>query len=174
MPIDPQAKLLRNARQLEARKPGDKAQRRQQAARHKRKHGKLSERDHHIISELVQTQPHELSLEQIASTATLLRRSPDQVAHAIVEARERLQMNAGRYVEIHREVAEAALKDGSDKALDVARKASEYAIQHLSARDGKGKLERIVEAEQQMSDAPRVQIGIALGGIVPRQSAPDE
>ena len=174
MPLDPYGKLERNARMLKARKPRDKAHRRQLAARHRHKTGPLAAQDQRVISELVKTQTHELSVEQISSAAMLLRRSPDQIAHAIMDAREKLQMNAGRYVEIHREVAERALIDGSDKALDVARKASEYAIQHISARDGKGKLERIVEAEQSAAEAPRVQIGIALGGIITRPPASNE
>jgi len=162
MPIDPQAKLAK-LRRLEA----------QRAARPKRRVGRppkkragpLTTSEKTIIAQVVADAPATLmDAAAIERTAHLMRRDPRTVAHYIVAAREQFQANARRYVEIHQQVADAALKDGSDRALDVARKASEFAMQHASAKDKSGKVERIIESQQTV-DVPRVQIGVVLGGL---------
>lgn len=129
--------------------------------------GRLSKVEKSIIAHLVQDTPGEVSRDQVQSTALMLRRNPRTVAQAIAEAREKLQEHASRYVEIHLEAAERALASGDH---DVARKAAAWAMERISSRDESGKVERVIEpASQSERDVPRIQIGIALGGM-PRSS----
>jgi len=130
-----------------------------------RKHGPFSATERAAVQAVVQVAPAHLpTKQQIVSLAKAINRPEGSVTAHITRARETFQANATRYVEIHKEAAELALKDGSDKALDVARKASEFAMQHASAKDKSGKVERIIES-QQTADVPRVQIGLVLGGM---------
>jgi hypothetical protein len=48
---------------------------------------------------------------------------------------------------------------------DVARKAAEFMIDKVSARRADGKVERLIEAPASEPNGPRIQIGIALGGV---------
>jgi hypothetical protein len=65
-------------------------------------------------------------------------------------------------VQAHKDTVRAAL---ASEQFDVARKGAEWAIEHISSRDADGKVERIVERVESESTTPRIQIGIALGGI---------
>jgi hypothetical protein len=116
-----------------------------------------------IIGEVVQAAPFNMpSDKQIAATAIALNRNESTIKSIVVEARELLQSNALSYVQAHKDTVRAAL---ASEQFDVARKGAEWAIEHISSRDADGKVERIVERVESESTTPRIQIGIALGGI---------
>ena len=103
----------------------------------------------------------------IDSTAIVLNRDPRVVASWIAEARQELQRNARLYVDSHVQSVVGAL---ADKDYDVARKGAEWAIEHISARDSDGRVERIVEVQDASAALPTIQIGIALGGLPPART----
>jgi len=170
MPIDPQAKIARAERRAQRKKDQRFVAKvaRKKAQIDQRPLGKITEvvmRDR--PSEMVPAEPVEVLPAPLAPAVTaVVVRDPRALAERVQRARETFQENAGRYVEIHKEVAEAALKSGDPKSLEVARRASEFTIAKVSARDPSGTVERIVE--QHESPAPSIKIGIALAGI-PRE-----
>jgi hypothetical protein len=126
--------------------------------------GRLTKTERAIIAHVVQDTPGEMTREQVQSTAMMLRRNPRTVVQAIREAREELQQRAGKYIAIHLEAAEQALASGD---YDTARKAAEYILDRLSARDESGRIERIIDKEDDQRQLPEIKIGIALGGLPP-------
>lgn len=128
-----------------------------------RRFGPLSKSEKGLIESVVVDSPREISKAQTKSLAVALRRSPAAMVQAIENARQKLVERAGRYADIHLEAAESALKTDPD----VARKASEWALQALTAKDERGQTHRIVD--QPKSEQPGsgivVQIGFALGGM---------
>lgn len=156
--IDPLAKLNR---------PKRKRSNLKSIRKKPRKAGPITQAEKLIVAELVQDAPLNLmSDEKISMTAELMRRSPDVIKSIVVQAREQLQSNALSYVASHRKSVEQAL---AAQDFDIARKGSEWAIEHISARDADGKVERIVEKVEAESTAPRVMIGIQLGGLRDKQ-----
>lgn len=111
--------------------------------------------------------PSALVPAQIHSTAIMLNRTPETIAKAIDEARARLADQALEYVDIHMSSTRNAL---ADRDHDVARKAAEWALEHISAKDTDGKQHRIIDVAESSSTAPRIQIGIALGGLPGRSN----
>jgi hypothetical protein len=124
--------------------------------------GRLTATEKSIITGLIADTPGDITPTQVESLAITLRREPDTIADAVAAARVKLQENLGRYVDIHREAAELALATDDP---DVARKAAEFMIEKVSARRKDGKVERLIEAAASEPNGPRIQIGIALGGV---------
>jgi hypothetical protein len=124
--------------------------------------GRLTATEKSIITGLIADTPGDITPTQVESLAITLRREPDTIADAVAAARVKLQENLGRYVDIHREAAELALQTDDP---DVARKAAEFMIEKVSARRRDGKVERLIEAAASEPNGPRIQIGIALGGV---------
>jgi hypothetical protein len=127
-----------------------------------RKAGRLTDSEKSIITNIIAESPGDITPAQTEALAITMRREPDTIADAVAAARVKLQENLGRYVDIHREAAELALATDDP---DVARKASEFMITHVSARRKDGKVERLIEAPASEPNGPRIQIGIALGGV---------
>lgn len=127
-----------------------------------RKSGPLTPSEKFVIAEIVRDTPGDLDTQQLNATAIVLARSPQTIASHVIVAREKLQQNAARYVDIHMDSVEQALVQGD---VDVARKGSEWAMTNISAKDARGKAERIVDAPVAESTAPRIAIGINLGGL---------
>lgn len=116
-----------------------------------------------VVAELVADSPSNIPNKvDIDNLAIALRRSPSTIQSIVSQARDRLVSNALAYVDLHKDAADKALAIGD---LGEARKAAEWAIEHISSRDADGKVESIVERIESESNAPRIQIGIALGGI---------
>jgi hypothetical protein len=124
--------------------------------------GRLTSSEKTIITTMVAETPGDISPAQVEGIAIALKRQPDAIADAIVAVREKLQSNLGRYVDIHMEAAQLALETDDP---DVARKAAEFMIDKVSARRADGKVERLIEAPASEPNGPRIQIGIALGGV---------
>ena len=107
----------------------------------------------------------DVSPEQIDALAIALKRNPATIAKYVQAAKDKFNQNASRYADIHMRVAEKALALDDPKALETARKASEFAMQNNSAVDADGKQIRVIDSAQQSSNAPVIKIGIALGGL---------
>lgn len=152
--INPALKIARNAKRL-----GIDVTKQRKA----RRRGKLSQVEKAIVAEVVHDSPFkQLGEKQIDALAVTLRRNPEAIISAIANARETLQLSARPYVDIHRKAVEGALAAGD---FDVARKGAMEMVDKISARNADGKVERIVEKVEAESTAPRVQIGIMLGGL---------
>lgn len=133
-----------------------------------RKPGKLTDAERSTIAGIVNAQAI-ISTDQVQALAIGMNRSIDTIKRAIVNARLTLQQNAQAYVDLHLQTAQSAL---ADRDYDTARKASEYAIDRIAARDENGSIERIVDHAIETPQAPRVHIGIALAGIPALRKVP--
>jgi hypothetical protein len=98
---------------------------------------------------------------QVGAIAKTLRRSRDAIKDLLEEAREELAAHAGEYVQSHIDVVRQALADGDPKALEVAARASQWAMEKISF-DGA----RIVDAQTVGTTGSPIMIGInfKLGG----------
>jgi hypothetical protein len=133
--------------------------------RHANKRGPLSRVESAIVAEIVENTPTKaLSEVQTTALAIALDRKPSAIADVIKIARERLQENAGKYVDLHIDAAMQAL---ATNEVDVARKAAEWAIEKISARSEDGSRVSIVDTNVNESSGPKIMIGIALGGMKP-------
>jgi hypothetical protein len=121
---------------------------------------KISDSDKKIIEDVAMTQPAELSSRQVKALAVVLRHSPERIKAVIAEARDNFVASSTRYVEIHRQAAEAALANGDAKSLDVATKAAQWAIESVSEQGA-----RIIDQDKAGPTGTRVMIGIRVGGI---------
>jgi len=120
----------------------------------------MHERD--AVAAIVMDFPGPLSATQEQALGVTLRRTPAAVKLLIEEAREKFASKAGRYVEIHAEATEAALKTGSVAGFDTALRSSQWAIERMS-QDGA----RIVDKATAQEGGQKIVIGIQMGGITP-------
>jgi hypothetical protein len=120
----------------------------------------MNEKD--AVAAIVMDQPGPISAQQEKALAVTLRRSPAAVKALIEEAREHFAAKAGRYVEIHAQGVEDALKNGTVAGLDVALKGSQWAIERI-AQDGS----RIVDKAADTNTGTKIVIGVQMGGITP-------
>ena len=126
---------------------------------YKRK-GKPTKAEKALVAEFVADQPMAVSEGQITAIAKVLRR-PREVAKTLIEdAKDMLVDNTKRYVTIHMQATEDALAEGSPKALDVATKAAQWALENIS--EG---ATRVVEATVKGDTGPRIMVGIRIGGL---------
>lgn len=116
-----------------------------------------------MIENMVINTIGELTPDQIKHAAAMLKRSKAAIKNHVSKAKEQLQRNATRYVDIHLEAAETALQNGD---TDTARKAAEFALKHITASDDEGTVS-IIDAPQAAAapTGPSIRIGIALGGM---------
>lgn len=152
MPIDPAGKMskLRAARDVARMANGEK-----------RRPGRLSKLERAIVGEVVNSEP-DLSPTRQVALALALNKPTDTVTRAVKQARATFEANADKYVALHLDTAMSAL---ADREYDVARKAAEFAIEKVSHVDDEGKSHRIVDAVVSTTNVPKIQIGIALGGL---------
>jgi hypothetical protein len=158
MPIDPQAKLDR----WEKKKAKTRAYAAKRAAESKKlRMGNMTNAEKAIVTKVVQNLPAAPTNPQVTALATILQRKPGSIRKTIAEARATFQQNAKEYVDIH-------MKSARSDDPDVARKAAQWAIEHMAHRDKAGNVERIVEAPDAEDSRPDIRIGINLGGMPPR------
>lgn len=117
-----------------------------------------------IANALVENKGGDLTTCQVGAIAKTLRRSKEAIRELIEVAREELAANAGFYVQSHKTVVEMALDAGDPKALEVAARASQWAMEKIS-HDGA----RVVDAAAAPSGGGQILIGInfKLGGRNP-------
>ena len=161
MKIDPQGKL---AKQAEVRERRRTAYAKKMAKRAEIKRGAVSNVDKGIVGHLMRDEPSP-SPAQVNALSTLLHHKPATIRKTIQEARETFQQNAKEYVALH-------MKAARSDDPDVSRKAAQWAIEHIAAKDAEGNVERIVEPPTAEDSRPSIQIGINLGGMPVRQAVP--
>ena len=133
--------------------------------------GSLDASEKSSIAEILQG---EIVPAQIDALAIAMRREPGTIEKYVLAAKDKFLQNASKYADIHAEVATRALAEGSPKGLDVARKASEFAMVNTSTKDSAGKEIRIIDSPGVSSSAPVIKIGIALGGLPSARNDNDE
>jgi len=106
-----------------------------------------------------------LSPQENASAQHLRNRIDARSAGAIIRAtRERMQRNAIKYLAQHDQVIAKAIASEDPKALETARRATQWSLESISAEEN-GRVERVVEKEVSTANGPSIKIGIALGGM---------
>ncbi len=125
-----------------------------------KRQGKPSKAEKALVAEFVSDQKTEITPAQTTALAKVLRRSKDVTKSLIEDAKDALIDNTKRYVTIHMQATEAALEDGSPKALDVATKAAQWALENIGESGTK-----VVEAATKADAGPRVLVGIRIGGM---------
>lgn len=127
--------------------------------------GKPSELEKGLIADVLANSPGGLSVREVSALATVMRRSKDVIRRAVEEAHDTLIERAGRYADIHMQAVETALENGDAKSLEVAARASQWAMENINL-DGQG----VVEKPAAKPMGPSIQIGIALGGMNKQES----
>jgi hypothetical protein len=123
--------------------------------------GTPTKADKVLVAQFVANNAGDVSPVQERALAKVMRRSNELTKQLIDEAREKFLIRAGRYVDIHMETTEKALAIGSDKSLEVAARASQWALEHIS-EDGA----RIVERDKTESDGSKIMIGVQIAGMI--------
>lgn len=122
--------------------------------------GGTTQAEANLVAALVADQPREMTNQQVSSLAKVLRRSKDTTKALIEDARADFASKAPRYVEIHAQATEQALANGDAKSLEVAAKASQWAIAAMS-QDGI----RVVEKAEAGPTGMRIMVGVSMGGV---------
>jgi hypothetical protein len=130
--------------------------------------GGVTKVEQNLISQFVRDQPREITTSQVNSLAKVLRRSREVVRGMVETAREEFQASAEFYVNAHKTSVQRAMgvtnKDGEydPKALDVAARASQWALENLAAEGV-----RVVDKPSagKGETGPRILVGIQLGGL---------
>lgn len=125
-----------------------------------RREGPVTQAEKDLIAKVVSDSPRELKQGQINGLAQALRRSRETIKALVEEARDTFVERSKRYVDIHMEAAEKALADGSAKALEQAVKASQWAMENLSAEGA-----RIIDRPTDQAGGHKILIGIKVGGV---------
>lgn len=126
--------------------------------------------EENLVTALVLDSPVELNSKQVNGLAKALRRPVSTVRTMIEKAQTKFRSKAERYVEVHLEATEAALRRGTDRSLEVATKASQWAIEKMS-----GEGARIIEPAAVVGPGqlgPRVMIGVKIGGMKHNDAQP--
>jgi len=119
-----------------------------------------SREETHFIEGIVQRAKGPISPDKVNQIARRLDRPARSVKDAIQKAREKFALRAERYVDIHLDAVESALQSGTDDALEVAMKGSQWAIEHIRS-EGSGVIETLDKNDSGM----KIMIGIKLGGM---------
>lgn len=136
--------------------------RRARSRRLPNRQGKLTDHERNIAAALVTDSPGPITDIQEQALAVALRRTPAAIKTLIESARANFAAKAGRYVDIHSEATEAALKSGTVTGLQTALSGSQWAIERI-AQDGA----RVVDKAAQQDVGQKIVIGIQMGGISP-------
>jgi len=102
----------------------------------------------------------EVTEAQLQGLSMALQRPESTIKHMIQTARRHFNENAEHYVKTHREVVDKAAASEDPKALEVAVRGSQWAIEHMSA-DG----ERIIDKDTKGPSGVQVFVGLKFGGM---------
>lgn len=130
--------------------------------------GGVSDAEQALVTQFVKDQPREVTEKQVRALSHVLRRSPDAVKAMVQKAREEFNASADFYVSSHKTAVQRALssmnKEGEHdpKALDVAARASQWALENLSAEG-----QRVVDAKSTSKGdgGTKILINIPFGGM---------
>lgn len=134
---------------------------------HKRA-GVITKTEQALVTQFVKDQPRDVTPQQVTALSKVLRRSKEAVKAMVEQAREEFAVSADFYVKSHKQSVERALavttKDGEHdpKALDVAARASQWALENLSAEG-----QRVVDAKtaSKGDGGTKIMINIPFGGM---------
>jgi hypothetical protein len=129
--------------------------------------GPISPTEQALVTQFVLDQPREVTTAQVTALSKVLRRSKEAVKGMLEKAREEFQSQAEFYVGAHKTSVDRALnvknREGEydPKALDVAARASQWALENLSAEG-----QRIVDKPTEKGNSgPRIMVGVSIGGL---------
>ena len=134
-----------------------------------KRHGPISPTEQKLVTQFCKDQPREVTPAQITALSRVLRRSKDAVRAMVEQAREEFTTSASFYVDAHKQSVERALavtnKEGEHdaKALDVAARASQWALENLSAEG-----QRVVDVKAAAGKGdmgPRIVVAVQVGGL---------
>jgi hypothetical protein len=125
---------------------------------YKKRH-KPTDAEKALVAQVVLESPLAITDSQIGSLARGLRRSKESIKALIEEARENFVCSSQRYVDIHKEAMEQALKNGDAKSLEVASKGSAWAITNISAEGT-----RLIDKGKEENSGVKIMIGLKVGG----------
>jgi hypothetical protein len=136
--------------------------------------GSITKVEQALVSQFVLDQPREVTEKQVTALSRVLRRSKDAVKGMVAAAREDFNASADFYVNAHKTSVSRALavtnKEGEHdpKALDVAARASQWAMENLSAEG-----QRIVDAPTAGKGnlGPRIVVAVRVGGLNDKPTA---
>lgn len=122
---------------------------------------KTTKDEREVVKAAVRQNRGDLSKEQTTALAKVFNRPVGTVKAMIARAKDNLAADAEFYVDTHRQVVEGASLMGqatyNDKLLEVARKGSEWALEHTSG-DGK----RVVDQPTSAPQGTRIMVGVRL------------
>ena len=123
--------------------------------------GRISKSDKVLVAQFVANNAGDVSPVQERALAKVIRRSTEYTKQLIDEAREKFIARASRYVDIHLATTEKALAGDDPKSLEVAARASQWAIEHIGS-DGA----RIVDKATTESSGAKIMIGVQLAEMI--------
>lgn len=135
-----------------------------------RRAGPITIAEENLVTALVLDSPVELSSKQVNGLAKALRRPASTVRVIIEKAQTKFRSKAERYVDIHMEATEKALEQGTDKSLEVAAKAAQWALERMSG-EGVAVLEP-VKVDPKGNSGAKIIIGVRVGGMKANDEAP--
>lgn len=117
-----------------------------------------------IVQNLVDRKHGLVTVKDVTALARITGATKDVLTEIIDQARERFSGAAVDYVNLHKEATVLAVANGDAKSLDVATRASQWAIEKLSHKGG-----RVIEAPAKVvgDGSTKILIGISLGGKNP-------
>lgn len=130
--------------------------------------GSISKTEQALVTQFVLDQPREVTTQQVTALSKVLRRSKDAVKGMVQAAREDFNASADFYVKSHKQAVDRALNvtnplgEHDAKALDVAARASQWAMENMSA-EGQRIVDKPTAGKSDMG--PRIMVGINLGGL---------
>ena len=133
-----------------------------------KRHGPISPTEQKLVTQFVKDQPREVTPAQVTALSRVLRRSKDAVKAMVEQARTEFTESASFYVNSHKQSVERALavtnREGEHdaKALDVAARASQWALENLSAEG-----QRVVDGKSagKGDTGTKILINIPFGGM---------
>ena|ERR1700674_3152186 len=126
----------------------------------KRRKSPLTPEEKGIIDQVILDSPGGLATSQERGLSQALCRPLAALKPYIEEAREKFVKRAPRYTDIHIAAAEKALANGDAKSLEVATRASAWALENISTEN-----ERVIERPTIGPVGQKIMIGIKVGGV---------
>lgn len=117
-----------------------------------------------IVQSLVDRKHGLVTVKDVTALAAVTGTRKLDLLRIIEEAKERFSGAAVDYVNLHKQATETALANGDAKSLDVATRASQWAIERME-HEGKRVVSK--EAKTEGNGSTKILIGINLGGKNP-------
>ncbi len=117
-----------------------------------------------IVQSLVDRKKGLVTAEDVVALAKVTGVTKSKITELVETAREQFSGAAVEYVNIHKQATQAALANGDAKSLDVATRASQWAIEKIS-HEGKRVIDGPVKGPTE--GGTKIMIGIQLGGQNP-------